>query len=252
MNKRILLLITIVLVFSACKKELFQLNFTEKKKLNVSELNFEYFQGKSKIKYDDGIDNFNASANIRIKKDSIIWVSLSPGIGMEVVRAIIRQDSVFVIDRINKTFSALTFDSLESKFNIKLNFKMLQSLLLGNLIEERQKDDRITKNEGYFVLKQNIGNLFINNFINAKTMKIERVAVVEQPSLNTMEINYNDFQFVDQYLLPFESNLQLHYKEDNVESSNTPEVNISYNRISLDDKKMKFPFNVPNKYVTYE
>ena len=95
MNKPSLLIFLLVTFLFSCKKEIFQFNFTEKKKLNIKELDFEYFQAKSKIKFDDGFENFSASANVRIKKDSVIWMSVSSSIGIEGLRAIIRTDSIF-------------------------------------------------------------------------------------------------------------------------------------------------------------
>ena len=44
------------------------------------------------------------SANIRIKKDSAIWVSISPALGIEVMRAVLTKDSVKFVDRINKRY----------------------------------------------------------------------------------------------------------------------------------------------------
>jgi hypothetical protein len=250
MNKSVLLISFLVLFLVSCKKEIFQFGFTEKKKLNISELDFENFQAKSKIQFDDGFQNFNANANVRIKKDSIIWLSFSSSIGIEGVRAIIRTDSIFIIDRINKEFKAFGFDSLQNRFNIPIDFNMLQSALVGNLINQREKEDRVIKENGFFLLKQKNGDFLIDNFVNSKTMKIEKVRIWESPELNSMEINYNDFQFIDKDLVPHERAFHITYTKNNYNSKT--DLNIGFNKISVDDRKIKFPFNVPNKYVSNE
>jgi hypothetical protein len=250
MNKSALLISILVLFLISCKKEIFQFSLTEKKKLNINELDFENFQAKSKIQFDDGIQNFNANANVRIKKDSIIWLSVTASIGIEAVRAIIRTDSIFVIDRINKEFVAFGFDSLQNKFNIPIDYNMLQSALVGNLIDHREKEDKVAKEEGFFLLKQKYGDFLIDNFVNSKTMKIEKVLIREQPELNSMEINYADFQFIDKNLVPHEHNFHISYTRNNYNTKT--DVNIGFNKISVDDKKIKFPFNIPNKYVSNE
>ncbi len=250
MNKSALLISFLVVFLVSCKKEIFQFNFTEKKKLNINELDFDNLQAKSKIQFDDGFQNFNANANVRIKKDSVIWLSVSASIGIEAVRAIIRTDSIFVIDRINKEYKVFGFDSLQQKFNIPIDYNMLQSALVGNLINAREKEDRVVKENGFFLLKQKNGNFQIDNFVNSKTMKIEKVVIREQPELNSMEINYNDFQFIDKELLPNEHVFNISYTKNNYHSKT--ELNIGFNKISVDDKKIKFPFNIPNKYVSNE
>jgi len=250
MNKPSLLIFLLVTFLFSCKKEIFQFNFTEKKKLNIKELDFEYFQAKSKIKFDDGFENFSASANVRIKKDSVIWMSVSSSIGIEGLRAIIRTDSIFVIDRINKQYNAFSFDSLHNRFNIPMDYNMLQSALIGNLINDRNSEDRVIKNEGFFILKQKNGHLLFENFVNSKTMKIEKVIILEAPEMNSLEINYNDFQFINDKLIPHENVFHIIQNVNN--SNSSTELNIGYNKISVDDKKMKFPFNIPNKYVSNE
>lgn len=250
MNKSALLIFFLVVFLVSCKKEIFKFNFTEKKKLNISELDFDNFQAKSKIRFDDGFQNFNANANVRIKKDSIIWLSVSSAIGIEAIRAIVRTDSIFVIDRINKAYKAFGFDSLQNKFNIPINYNMLQAALVGNLINAREKQDRVVKENGFFLLKQKNGDFLIDNFVNSKTMKIEKVVIHEQPELNSLEITYNDFQFIEKKLLPHEHLFYISYTKNNYNTKT--ELNIGFNKISVDDKKIKFPFNIPNKYVSNE
>ncbi|HAR20844.1 MAG TPA: DUF4292 domain-containing protein, partial [Cytophagales bacterium] len=50
----------------------------------------------------DGTNQFSSPLTIRIRKDSVIWISVNPALGIEVVRALITKDSIFVIDKIHK------------------------------------------------------------------------------------------------------------------------------------------------------
>jgi hypothetical protein len=249
MNKHILLFLSLIFLLSSCKKELFQFNYAEKKRLKIEEFNFEYLQAKSKIKYDDGIQSFNANANIRIRQDSAIWISIS-STGVEVIRAIIQKDSIYVIDRISKVFREWTFDSLKSTYNIDLDYNMVQSLLVGNLMKSRNNNDKVVKEDEFFILKQNNNNLAIENYVNSKTMKIEKVNLLEQPSSSSLEIKYEDFQFNDAMLFPYKNSVFLTYKKNN--SDLTSYINLDFSKVTINEKKMKFPFNVPNRYAAKE
>ncbi len=249
MNKRILLFTSLIFLFTSCKKDLFQLNYSDKKRLKIEELDFEYLQAKSKIKYDDGIQNFNANATIRIRQDSLIWISIS-STGVEAIRSIIQKDSIFVIDRINKEYREFSFDSLQRAYNIPIDYHMVQSVLIGNLIKTRKNNDKVLKNDDFFILKQNSGNLTIDNFVNKKTMKIERVKVRETPSESNMEIKYEDFQMTNEILIPYKNSVFLTYNRNNSEL--VSHLNINFSRVAINEKKIKFPFNIPNRYVSKE
>jgi len=249
MNKRILLLISLIFLLSSCKKDLFLLNYSEKKRLKIEEVDFEYLQAKFKLKYDDGFQNFNANANIRIRQDSLIWISIS-STGVEGFRAIIQKDSIYVIDRINKKYQEFTFDSLQRAYSLDFDYDMIQAMLVGNLIKARKNSDKVTKEDEFFVLRQNNNNLEINNYVNSKTMKIEKVDIAEKPSSSNLEIRYEDFQISSDKLFPFENSLFLTYSRNNSEI--TSHINIKFSRVVIDEKKMKFPFNIPNRYVLNE
>lgn len=244
---RYILLLFLSILFTSCKKNIYNLSFLEKKKLHVDEVDFDYFSGKSKIKFLDDNQSVDANANIRIKKDSIIWISVTPGLGIEMIRAVILHDSIHVMDRMNKSYYTYDFDSLSTKLKFKIDYDMLEAMLFGNLIQKRSKYDRIDKDENYYILVQKNGDLQIDNYINSKSMKIERVHIEEVPSKNQLAINYQNFQFLDTaYIFPYDHSFNLLYNNPN-NSVNT-QVNISYNKAVFSKKKLRFPFNVPNKY----
>ena len=151
MNKRILLFVSLIFLFTSCKKDLFQFKYSEKKRLKIEELDFEYLQAKTKIQYEDGIQNLNANATIRIRQDSLIWISIS-STGVEGIRSIIQKDSIFVIDRINKEYREFSFDSLQRAYNIPIDYDMVQGVLIGNLIKARKNNEPARKKLRNFFL----------------------------------------------------------------------------------------------------
>ena len=54
--------------------------------------------------------NFNIS--YRSKKDSVIWISVSPLLGIEVARLMITEDSVKILDKINNKYEVTSFESV--------------------------------------------------------------------------------------------------------------------------------------------
>ncbi|HEY0272585.1 MAG TPA: DUF4292 domain-containing protein, partial [Chitinophaga sp.] len=66
-------------------------------------IHFNTFSAKLKLDYDDDQGkSMNLTANIRIRKDSAVWISISAPIVGEVARALVTPDSLKVINKFDK------------------------------------------------------------------------------------------------------------------------------------------------------
>ena len=93
--------------------------------------NFTAFVGKAKMHYKDPETNLSATLNIHIAPDSLIWVSVTPALGIELVRCLFRPDSVFVLDRYNKEAYLYSYAKLSRMMRVNLSFPFFQALILG-------------------------------------------------------------------------------------------------------------------------
>ena len=73
-------------------------------KLKEKELKFDWFSAKFSAEYSNKGKENSFSGQIRIRKDSLIWISLTPMLGIEAVRLMISQDSVKLMNRLNDTY----------------------------------------------------------------------------------------------------------------------------------------------------
>lgn len=249
MNKTTALFITIILLIisSSCSKRLSGIswNFLDKNKLEVQQINFEYFSGKAKINYKDDELDIRAKANIRIKKDSVIWISFS-AVGIQGARCLINKDSITIINMVKKEYYVFNYDTLTKQFNFEINYDAIQAAALGNLLVNRSRTDEVVKDESFYILKQNSGSVNLNNYVNPKTMKIERVEMVEAPSKNSAVIRYYDFQMVGEHAFPFSEVISLFYTSK--KGTLNTVIELEYNKAEIEDKELKFPFNIPKKY----
>lgn len=126
-------------------------------------------------------------ANVRMKKDSVIWISISPALGIEVFRVLITQDSVKYISKIpdNKYYYTGGFESISELARIDLDFDMLQDILIGNAIG-------LEKDEGKF--RSSIDN-YLYLLTSKYRRKVRRVVGVDDRKLSsndTIIVNPND------------------------------------------------------------
>lgn len=249
MNKKTALLLCcmIFILCSSCSKRLSGIswNFLDKNRLDVQQIDFEYFSGKAKINYKDDEHDLKAKANVRIRKDSVIWISFS-AIGIQGARCLINRDSITIMNLVKKEYYVFNYDSLSKQFNFNVNYDAIQAVALGNLIFKRSKSDEVVQTDDFYILKQHSGSVDLHNYVNPKTMKIERVEMVEKPSKNSAVIRYNDFQMLEKYALPFSGIISLFY-QSKAGKLNTV-IEFEYNKAEIEDRELKFPFNIPKKY----
>lgn len=242
MNKLLAFVIICCVFLSSCNRKIGAV-FTKKDKLEIINPEFKYLTSKAKFKFDDKGKKVSATANFRISKDSIIWISIS-GFGIEAARVFIDSSNVRVLDRLNKKYYEYTFDELSQQYNFNFNFKMVQSVLLGNLIEPYQ-NQKYEVQESHFVYNILEGDYNFQNFIGNQSMKLEKVKVLDQSTNNTISVNYTDFIHVGTQIFPNEISAVIDYASTN--KPNT-EINILYNKMEIASSPLKFPYSVSSKY----
>lgn len=239
------LLVWVVLagaVLTSCNKKIGAV-FTRKDKLQVINPEFEFMSAKAKFKFINGGKKVSANANFRFQKDSVIWISVS-SLGFEGARVFIDTENVKVIDRLNKQYYEYTFEELSRQYDFEFNFKMIQSVLLGNLVEP-YKRQRVLKNEDYFSYDNEIGAYMFTNFIGTRTMKLEKVTVLDEGTNNSISVNYSDFVLVSDQVFPNKILAVIDYEAGNKSKT---EVNISYNKMEIQSSPLRFPYSVSSKY----
>jgi hypothetical protein len=69
-----------------------------------AKLAFNYLSSDTKIDFSDGSNDAKFKVGMRIRKDSLIWLSMRANIGVEGLRLLISKDSIQVIDYQEKTY----------------------------------------------------------------------------------------------------------------------------------------------------
>ena len=80
----------------------------------------------------NGMSFDDLSGQIRMRNDSLLWLSVTATMGIEVLRAKVSNDSVWIINRLEKTYLAEPLDSLSAQLGMPLSLPLIQTLLLDN------------------------------------------------------------------------------------------------------------------------
>jgi len=226
-------------------------------KLKERELKFNTLSAKFSADYKNGSQKSSFSGQIRIQKDTLIWLSLSV-MGLEGMRIMISQDSVKYINRLNDTYLLGDWYDLNKFLNTSIEYDILQSFLIGNDIsfyEEGKFKATIDKDEyklsassrqkmkKYIRKLEEEKNVFVQNiWLDPVTFKITRADVKEIRKDNIkLDATYSSFETIGNQLFPRDM-IYL------VTAENRILVDVTFSRISIDEP-MKFPFSIPLKFT---
>ena len=226
-------------------------------KLKENELKFDWLSAKFSADYENNGKQNSFNGQIRIRKDSLIWISLTPMLGIEAVRILITQDSVKMINRLNDTYFIGDYEYVNRFLNTNIDFDILQAFLIGTDLQfyengkfrasvdqglyklstmERRKLRKFAKNnqESLKVYIQNI-------WLDPLSFKILQADVKELRRDNIrLEASYNKFEKIGDQL--FSKGM-----EYVIRAENTIRVKADFSKIGINVPQL-FPFKIPEKY----
>ena len=248
MNKgRWFFFLILCLLATACsKKVITPVDTSVKKTLSIEEIDFDYFQGKARMILRDANKEREVKANIRMRKDSVIWMTFSV-IGVQGGKALINKDSITIVSTVDKEYYVFPYDELSKRFQFDINFEVVQAAMLGNPIIPRTENDEVIPESSMYLLKQEQADVDVINYVNAASMKIEKVEMKEDESMNSLIINYSNFQPVGDKVFPYNGTINLFYKTLSGLLNTT--IIFEYNKAEVGDRELRFPFNIPKRYV---
>jgi hypothetical protein len=247
MNKlyAVMLLVSLLIVTSCSKKTVSPVFTGTKKELKIESIDFEYFQGKARMVLRDANKEREVKAQIRVRRDSVIWMNFTV-IGLQGGRALINKDSITIISNVGNEYYVFDYAELSKRFNFPINYDVIQASLLGNAIIKPSTEDQVEELSSMYLLKQKAGTVDVVNFVNAASLKIEKIELKESDSNNTLNINYSNFQPVGNKLFPYNGTISLFYKAASGLLNTT--IIFEYNKAEVGDRELRFPFNIPKKY----
>jgi len=263
-------LCSILLIFSSCKttKKIVDIPSVQVKlkgadviqvfdSVLANQFEFSYLAAKATVDYTDKTGETQSfDVNMRMRRDSAIWISLTPLLGIEVARVIIDRDSLMIMDRLHKTFMARDYAYLEEMLKTTVTFEMVQAVVSGNYFPY-QKADKIRsvyEEEPYVILstlnKRRVKRVLeekdpskpvIQDFWIDGNFRIARSKITDDRLDRWVEASYKNFTEVGERLFP--NNLVV-----TISSSSSPTIiKIAYNKLT-EGESFTMPFTVPEKY----
>jgi hypothetical protein len=211
------------------------------KMLKSKDLPFNTLSLKGKVNLEiDGKEN-GVSVNIRMKKDEMIWISMTAIAGIEVARALITPDSLIVRNNLQSVAIKKPFSYIYKFTSKQVTFKMLQSVLSGNTIDDLMNEDSaLDLNSGVFTLSGSKGDLGYRALFNT-LLKTAELNLNDVKAGQALKVVYADYQDVTGALFPSVTKLN--------SISGRKKTNIAFDFSKIDrNVPLDFPFTVPKRF----
>jgi hypothetical protein len=111
--------------------------------LNWNYLTAKYdFDAELSNSIEKGSEEVSGTISIRLRKDSIMWFTVSASIGIQVMKGIIRSDSAFILDNFNKKAYLMSLEDLNKINDLPANLSAIQKLFTGELLTNKLVRDK--------------------------------------------------------------------------------------------------------------
>jgi outer membrane biogenesis lipoprotein LolB len=229
------------------------------RKLKEHELHFDRFSAKFTATYQADRKKTTVSGVIRIERDSIIWLSITPALGLEAARFMLTPDSIKFINRIGKTYFLHEFGYINQLLNKTLDYDMAQSFLTGNdfSLYDSNTFKASVDNQQYKLstvnrrkLKRHVRrsdddiNIPIQSiWLDPVSFKVSRVLLREaERDSRKFSAEYSNFEETDGNLVP--ANLDFKVETD----SKKIRIQITYSHVEI-NQEQTYPFRIPDNYT---
>ena len=201
----------------------------------------EWLLIKGKINIEKEEQSIKLSGNIRIRKDSAIWMSVTAPFGIELFRAMIRPDSVFFINITKANYTKKPISYLHKQLKKEIDFFQIQDMFFGTPSVPKANYN-FTENENSYTISAKEKNKKAIIF----TVEKENFRII-QGNYKTLENEYFKFNLSqyskteEKFLLP--NNIIL-----SIKATNDFNAELNCSKITV-NKAQKMTFLIPKNYV---
>lgn len=210
--------------------------------IRLKQLDFNTFSGKAQTKLNVNGDSHDVTLNIRIKKNQQIWVSVTAVLGVEVARALITPDSIKLMDRLGATYLKKPFSYVYAYTSKRINYKTLESLLVGNAVPELLSDDAAMKpDNGNVVINGNLMDLTYQ-LVVGPDLRVSQTNMTNSAAAQSLQVSNAAFIQSGSRVLPSQISIS--------SSSGVKKIQADLHYTKVDfDQNLSYPFTVPARFT---
>lgn len=211
--------------------------------LDSGKIDFRTFSAKIDVDYRDAEGKrYDLNVNLRMVKDSAVWVSVNAILGIEALRMLITQDSVKMLDKQNKVYTARSIDYLQEVTALPLSLRTVQDLLIGNAVFVDSNVVALSAGADQLSLTT-LGRWFKTLLTVSQPNKLIQRIKLDDADITrsrTAELSYGDYE--QRNGLSFATRRRI-----NVVEKKKLDVALAFKQYTFNEE-VSFPFSIPRNF----
>lgn len=218
-------------------------------KLDKYHLDASWFSAKANVKLVQNNKTTRATAYIRMREDSVIWMTAKK-FGVEGGRVLITTDSFFMFNRLEKSYMAKPFSYVRDMTGLSTtgdnlsDFRNLYDLILGNLILKEEGKYDVKIDAPYYEMIKN-GEEFTSEYIvNGNNYTLSEMKLSQGLSNKTAICSFEEYKSLTN------NKLFSYIRKLNLYSNETGQLNLDLDlsKVKLDEP-ISIRFSIPKNYA---
>lgn len=211
-------------------------------KYNQNQLAFSTLYIKSDASYSDKNQSQNVNAEIKIKKDEKILISIRL-LGITMAKALITPNEVKYYEKLNGNYFEGDYQLLSKWLGTDLNFSMLQNILIGKSFETLNASTyQLLSSENNLILQSKNNSEIDKKFtFNPENGSIKQQEVLQKTEGRKLVVNYPRHKIYNENLLPISVLVNA------LQQTDSTNINLEYHHITINED-LSFPYSVPEGY----
>jgi len=207
-----------------------------------NKIDFSTLYIKSNVQYADDKQTQNVTAEIKIKKDQQILVSVR-FLGITMAKASITPTSVSYYEKMGGSYFEGDFSTLSQWLGTDLDFNKIQNLLLGRAIDNLEKGQytETFADQVYRLEDSSASNFKKAFYFDANTFLLNKQEISQTAKGRMIQVAYSDNTLYKEITLPLKVSINA------IQEKGKTQINFDYNTITFNEE-LSFPYSVPNGY----
>ena len=204
--------------------------------------NFETVYIKSNVRFSDEKQTQNVTAEIKIKKDEQILISVR-FLGITMAKALITPSSVSYYEKMNGSYFEGDFGGLTQWLGTDLDFSKIQNMLLGEAFDNLQQGKyALSKLENGFELSDLQARNTKKSFVlDKENFRIQGQAIGQPEQDRMIQVGYSGYASFKEGSVPMQTLIQT------FQAKGKTEISFNYNTVTFNEA-LSFPYSIPNGY----
>lgn len=213
------------------------------KQVYANKIDFTTFSAKLDVDYQAADEKkYNINANLRMYKDSVIWISVTALFGTEFLRVYITKDSVKLLNKQEKTYTGKSVSYLQEITALPLTISSVQELLVGNPVFVDSNNVVSYSKTDISVSLLSVGEWFKNLLTLGKSGRMENCKLDDVDIARSRSCNLTYDEYENKKGPWFASKRRITITEKAKQ-----DIKLNFKQYEFNET-LSFPFSVPKNY----